>query len=135
VTRLWLVIVACFVLAGCGSSDKDSVKGTVQSYIDGLGAKDGKKVCDQLATSVQAQVQQRSTSKDCAGAVNKFLASATGRQVAASFNTAKITQVNTKGNVASASLTLTVPGGSTTSTTIPLEKQGGHWRITQAAGS
>ena len=54
--------------------------------------------------------------------------------MAAAFHTAKITQVNAKGKVASVKLHLTIPGGSATDTTIPLEKDGDHWKITQAAG-
>jgi hypothetical protein len=134
VRLLWLTIPLTVALLGCGQSDTDKARSTVQSYVDGLASKDGRKVCDQLALSVQAAVQQRSKSKTCAAAVERFESSADGRQVAAAFNTAKVDQVNVKGKVASAKLHLTVPGGAPTNTTIPLEKDGDNWKITQAAG-
>jgi len=119
--------------AGCGSkSDKDEVKSTVQTYVDGLASGDGKKVCDQLAVSVQTQVQQRSKTKDCATAINRFESSAGGKAVAPAFKTADIGQVNTKGTTATARVTVKV-NGADNSTTIPLEKQGGKWKITAPA--
>jgi len=67
------------LVAGCGGqSDKDKVKSHVQSYIDGLPSKNGKKVCDQLAPSVHTQVKQRASTKDCATAINKFEAPTPG---------------------------------------------------------
>jgi hypothetical protein len=132
---LALSALAAVLVAGCGAkSDKDQVTDTVQSYIDGLGSKDGKKVCDQLAGSVQSQVKSRASTKDCATAINRFESSNTGRAVAPSFKTAKINEVNVKGSTASATLSLQVPGSGATPTTIPLEKQGGSWKITSPAG-
>jgi hypothetical protein len=123
----FLAALALF-FAGCGQSDKDKVKSTVQSYIDGLAKKDGKKVCDQLTPSVQTQVKQRSQAKDCATAIDKFEASTTGKAVAPAFQTAKVTSVNVKGGNATASISLKV-GTTTTTTTIPLQKVSGNWKI------
>jgi outer membrane murein-binding lipoprotein Lpp len=129
-----LLVPLALLVAGCGSkSDKDQVRSTVQTYIDGLASKNGKKVCDQLAPSVQTLVKQRSSTKDCATAINKFEASSTGRAVAPAFNTAKIKEVTAKGSTASATLNLQIPGGSATNTTIPLEKVNGKWKITAPA--
>jgi len=121
------------VAIGCGGqSDQDQVKSTVQTYVDGLASRDGKKVCDQLAPSVQNLVKQRAKAKDCQTAINSFENSTTGRAVAPAFKTAKVEEVNAKGNSATAKVTVKV-GGSNSSTTIPLEKQGGDWRITAPA--
>lgn len=126
-------VVAAVLVAGCGQSDKDKVKSTVQTYVDGLASKDGKKVCDQLAGSVQTQVKARASTKDCATAIDRFEASTTGRAVAPSFKTAKISDVKVKGGNATVTLALTIPGGQTTSTSIPLEKESGNWKITSPA--
>lgn len=128
--RSLCAVLACLtvVATGCGQSDKDKVKSTVQSYIDGLAKKDGKKVCDALVPSVQVQVKQRSTAKDCPTAIDKFEASSNGKSVAPAFKTAKVTAVAVKGSDATASISLKV-GTSTTSTTIPLQKVSGSWKI------
>jgi hypothetical protein len=132
-TRALPVVAALALLVGCGGqSDKDKVKSTVQSYVDGLASRDGKKVCDQLAASVQTQVKQRAKAKDCQTAINTFESSATGRAVAPAFKTAKIKEVNAKGNTAAATVTVKV-NGSDSSTTIPLEKVKGDWKITAPA--
>jgi hypothetical protein len=130
VKRSLCALLACLAVlaAGCGQSDKDKVKSTVQSYIDGLAKKDGKKVCDQLIASVQTQVKQRSQAKDCATAIDKFEASSNGKSVAPAFKTAKVTAVAVKGSDATASISLKV-GTGTTSTTIPLQKVSGSWKI------
>lgn len=121
------------VLAACGGeSDKDKVKSTVQSYVDALASRDGKEVCDQLSPAVQTQVKQRAKAKDCETAINNFERSATGRAVAPAFKTAKIKEVNAKGKTASATVTVKV-NGQDSSTTIPLEKVDGDWKITAPA--
>ena len=122
-------------MAGCGGSGspKDSVKKTVQGYADGLASQDGKKVCDQLAPSVQSAVKQRGGAKDCATAMNTFEKSAKGKAVAPVFKTASVSTVTLSGNKATAVLDVKV-GAQETPITIPLEKINGSWKITSAAG-
>jgi uncharacterized lipoprotein len=126
------VAVLAMLAAGCGSkSESEKVKSTVQSYVDGLASRDGKKVCDQLASAVQVQVQQRYSVPDCPAGIAKVESSA-GRAIAPAFKTAEIKEVNVKGNVASAGITVKV-NGKDNPATIPLEKVGGSWKITAAA--
>ena len=133
VTRAALVLLAALALAACGSkSPKDSVKSTVQSYVDGLSSQDGSKVCDQLAPAVQAQVKQRGGAKDCATAIDSFEKSATGKAVAPAFKNASVTTVTVSGDKASAVVSVKV-AGQEANTTVPLEKVDGSWKITAAA--
>jgi hypothetical protein len=135
VKRQLLALAAglAMVATGCGgSSDKDKIRSTVQTYVDGLAEKDGRKVCDQLTLAVQAQVKQRSQAKDCATAIDRFEASATGKAVAPAFKTAKIKSVTAKGSTAAVTVTVKV-GGSGTDTTIPLQKVNGKWKISSPA--
>jgi len=103
----------------------------VQSYVDGLASRDGKKVCDQLANSVQTQVKQRYSAPSCAAGIEK-IESSYGGNIAPAFKTAKIAQVNAKGNVATATLTVKV-NGTPNPATVPLQKVKGSWKITAAA--
>ena len=127
-----LALVPALAAAGCGSSDKDKVKSVVQSYIDGLATHNGKKVCDQLAGSVQSLVKERASAKSCAAAINTFQSSAIGRSVAPAFKTAKIKDVTVKGGTAAATLNVAV-AGKNNPVTIPLEKVSGNWKITSPA--
>jgi hypothetical protein len=129
-----LLAVLAVAAVGCGQSDTDQVKGVVQTYVDGLAARDGKKVCDQLAGSVQTQVKQRASAKDCATAINRFQSSSIGRAVAPAFKTAKIQDVSVKNNTATVTLEVKV-GGRDTPVTVPLEKVSGNWKISATAGS
>jgi hypothetical protein len=126
-----VVLAAALFGVGCGGqSDTDKVKSTVQTYVDGLASRNAKKVCDQLSASVQTQVKQSGRAKDCATAIRNFENSANGRAVAAAFKTAKISEINVKGNIATAKVTVKV---SANGATVPLEKQGGDWKITAPA--
>jgi Putative lumazine-binding len=128
-----LALAALAALAGCGSdSPKESVKKTVQTYVDGLGSQDGKKVCDQLAPSVQSQVKQRGGTKDCAAAIDRFEKSPTGKAVAPAFKNATVSTVTLNGDKATAVVSVKV-AGQEANTTVPLEKVGGKWRITATA--
>ena len=132
-TRVLVVALAALAVVGCGSdSPKDSVKKTVQSYVDGLGSQDGKKVCDQLAPSVANQVKQRGGAKDCPTAIDNFEKSATGKAVAPAFKNATVSTVTLKGDTASAVVSVKV-AGQEANTTVPLEKVNGKWKITAAA--
>jgi hypothetical protein len=130
-TLLTAAAVLAVAAPGCGQSEKDKVKSTVQSYVDGLASSDGKKVCDQLTTTAQDQIKARAQTKDCASAIERFEKSKSGRAVAPSFKNAKVSQVNQKGSSATAQVEIEV-AAQRTSTTVPLEKQDGDWRITGA---
>jgi Putative lumazine-binding len=133
VTRAVLVLAAALALAACGSeSPKESVKKTVQSYVNGLGTQDGKKVCDTLAPSVQNAVKQRGGAKDCPTAIDNFEKSATGKAVAPAFKNATVSTVTLSGDKATAVVSVKV-AGQEANTTVPLEKVNGKWRITAAA--
>jgi hypothetical protein len=121
-------VLIALAVAGCGTSDKDKVKNVVQSYVDGLATNNGKAVCDQLAGSVQTQVKTRASAKSCAAAITSFQKSALGKAVAPAFKTAKIDQIQVKGNNATAQLTVKV-AGKDTPVTVPLEKVSGDWKI------
>lgn len=108
------------------------MKSTVQSYVDGLGSQDGKKVCDQLAPSVQNEVKQRGGAKSCPAAIDSFEKSATGKAVAPAFKTATVSTVTLKGDKATAVVSVKV-AGQEANTTVPLVKVNGNWKITAAA--
>jgi hypothetical protein len=128
-----VAIVLAVTAAGCGGqSDKDKVRSTIQTYIDGLASGNGKKVCDQLAKRVQAQVKQGGSAKDCAAAFSAFVKSTQGRGVSPAFKSAKIKEVEEKGNTATATVTVRV-NGEESAARIPLEKEDGDWKITAPA--
>jgi hypothetical protein len=112
--------------AGCGQSDKDKAKSAVQTYIDGLASGDGKKVCDQLAPSVQARIKTGQHAKDCASAISSYAKTKQGSAIGPAFKTAKIQSVELKGKSGVATVSLPLLGQPTS---IPLEKSGDTWRI------
>lgn len=125
------------LVAGCGGgskgSDREQVRSSVTDYAHAFGDGDGKKACSQLTAAAQAsfvtRVSALTGTRDCAQAIDKLHAVA-GAAITGPFQDAKVTAVKITGD--SATATLSAGGGSTT---VPLSKQGGEWKITRVPGT
>ena len=116
-------------LAGCGQSDEDKVKETVNSYITALADGDGDKACGLVSKAAGDQIKTQSKAKDCAAAIESFTKSSDGAAVKKAFKSAKVEKVEVKGEKATATIRVekqTAP--------LPLEKSGDEWKLSSVGG-
>ena len=131
-----LVLLVALAASGCGGGsdqpDPDAARSAVSDFAKAFGAGDGGKACDLLTSTAQAAIVKRvkvlAAATDCPTAIER-LHDAAGSQVTGAFSTAKVTDVQVKGDTATARL---VSGGHSTS--VALTKQDGDWRLTGVPG-
>lgn len=127
-----IAAAAAVALAGCGGggggSDKDQIATTINTYYSAFANQDAATACAQLSRQTRDRFQ-KATHADCA----KTLADAAQRPDVKKYLTqigkAKIKSVNVQGDSATATVQLI---GQTTS--VPLKKEGGAWKIQTALG-
>jgi hypothetical protein len=131
-----LVLLVALAASGCGGGseqpDPDAARSAVSDFAEAFGAGDGGKACDLLTSTAQAAIVQRVkvlvAATDCPTAIQR-LHDAAGSQVTSAFAAAKVTDVQVKGDTATARLT-----SSGHSTSVALMKQGGDWKLTGVPG-
>jgi hypothetical protein len=124
--------VLAIALAGCGASESDKVRSTVEGYAHALGAGNGAEACSKLAGQSQQRVVQalgrQFHSGNCGEVVSsamKLLSSAQRKL----FTDASVGDVRVTGKTATATVRLK---GAPIS--IEASKIGGKWLISSAAG-
>ncbi len=120
---------AAFSLGGCGKSDEDKVKETVNSYIDALSAGDGDKACGLVSESAAKQIKTQSKAKDCATAIESFTKSSEGAAVRSAFKAAKVEKIKVDGKKATATIRV-----ASQTAPLPLEKDGDNWKLSSVGG-
>ncbi len=115
---------AAIAVAGCGKSDEDKVRETVDEYIGALAKGDGAKACGLVSKEANEQIKTQSKAKDCATAIEKFTGSKQGAAVKKAFEEAKVQKVEVKEKKATA--TIEVEGETAP---LPLEKVGDDWKL------
>jgi len=120
--RAWPVLAIVAVLAagllpGCGGSSGGSPQKTIRTFLDATAAGDGAKACAQLTEEAKRQITRGASCERAIKLVGALLASAT--------KSAKVTNVKSQGDTASA--TVAAAGG--TRATYRLRKSDGKWLI------
>jgi hypothetical protein len=128
--HLAVCAAAILALAGCGKkSDAAQVESTIRTYYTAFANGDSAKACDQLSDATRASLEKRAGGRKCADLLSAASQRPNVQKVEPGLKNPKITNVKVTGNTATA--TATVRG---TSTTVPLKKENGHWRIAILSG-
>jgi ketosteroid isomerase-like protein len=106
--------------AGCGQSDQEQARETVQEYVDARNSQDFEAECDLYTDEFKEQLG----ATDCPAFVKEQSSGAGIKQEL------KVVSVRVDGDRALADLDVTSEGGGTTRVGLVLERQDGDWRIT-----
>ena len=139
---LCIVPVLALLVAGCGGggagqSDKQAIETSVISYYKAFGSGDSETACNQLADETTKELEKAAGGKKCPQVLDLALKRPDYASVAAKLDGVKVTAVTIHGSEATA--TTQVPGvksadGTPVSTTVPLKKESGSWKIASTIG-
>jgi hypothetical protein len=133
VRRLALVLLV--LVAGCGGSDKPTDKEQIETvlttYYKAFGKGDSGGACQELAKDTKEELEKAAGGKDCTEVLDAALKRPDYARIAAKLDGAKVSLVTIAMDKATARIT--VPGVGT-STTVPLKKEDGTWKIASAIG-
>jgi ketosteroid isomerase-like protein len=135
------ILAAVLVAGGCGGggggrSDKQLIEETVTSYYEAFSSGDTDTACSYLAKETTEELEKAAGGQDCP----KVLAAALKRpdyaRIRSQLSEVKVTSARVTGKTATA--TTEVPGADSgsdpVSTTVPLRKEAGEWKIASAVG-
>jgi hypothetical protein len=128
-------VLVLVLIAGCGGSDRpsdeDQIETTLTTYYKAFGDGDSPTACNQLADKTREALEQAAGGEDCEKVLERALKKPDYARIAPKLADVKISAINVAAGKATAKAT--VPGvGSTT--TVPLEKENGTWKIAAAIG-
>lgn len=134
-----VLAAAALIATGCGGggqTDKQRVEAVVTTYYRAFGSGDSNTACNQLATATVAALE-KAGGKKCAQVLDAAQKRPDYARVAPKLNGVKVTAVKVTGKAATA--TTQVPGvatadGTGVTTTVPLRKEGGSWKIASTIG-
>ena len=130
-----LLVAGALAVAGCGggggqsSRDESQIRSTLQSYYQAFANGDAAKACSELASQTRTQFEQASGGTSCPKALARATQRPEVKKVLDRLKSAKVGQVQVSGDVATASVQAL---GRTT--TVPLVKENGAWRIRSPLG-
>ena len=142
--RLLAPLLAAAVLfaGGCGGggdgkSDKQKVTDAVTAYYKAFGSGDAESACSYLAEETAKELEKAAGGQDCPKVLEQALKRPDYARIAKQLGQVKVTSVRVTGKTATA--TTEVPGvggsgGDPVSTTVPLRKEAGEWKIASAVG-
>ena len=127
-----MTLGAVTALAGCGdsgsepstSSDREQIEAAMTSYLDAVADGDGDKACGHLAAGAQKDLATLAGGSSCPDAVEQMSEALDGKS-REQLRSGRIDRVVIDGTTAKA----TVASGDT----IPLEKSGDAWKVTEFA--
>lgn len=127
------LLAAALAVAGCGSGESKSqdaqVRATVTTYYQAFVSGDGAKACAELSSDTRAGFTKATHGRDCATSITQAAQRPAVKKYLAGIAKAKIQSVHASGNTATA-----VVQALGTTTTVPLVKEKGAWRIESALG-
>lgn len=135
--RAGLLVLALVLglVAGCGGSDKpsdeDQIQTTLVTYYKAFGDGDAATACNLLADKTREALEEAAGGQDCEKVLERALKKPDYARIAPKLAGVKISAVNVAAGKATAKAT--VPGVGS-STTVPLEKESGTWKIAAAIG-
>lgn len=115
------VVLGALALAGCGQSDSDKAKTTVQDFANALAHADGKRACDLATKDLAEKVTGSMTQLGAHGCADAF-STLQGTGVPRS---PKVTSITVDGTTATAR----VEGDGGTQLQPKLEKVGDAWKV------
>jgi hypothetical protein len=132
-----LVASGCGGGGGDGKSEKEKAEEAVSAYYKAFGSGDSDTACSYLAKETAAALEKAGGGRDCPEVLDAALKRPDYARIAKQLADVKVTSVRVTGKTATA--TTEVPGvgagNDPVSTTVPLRKEGGQWKIASAVGS
>jgi ketosteroid isomerase-like protein len=116
--------------SGGGDSEDAKVAAVVRDYFKAFAAGDGKQACEQLGAETRVKLEKETGAKDCAAAIGAAAKEPDVKRFTKELGDVKVLEVEVDGSNATAKVRAI---GQTT--TVPLQKEDGDWRITGAAGA
>ena len=124
--------VLLLAVAGCGDSEEDRVKETLDTYFEAFVDSEGDKACellsDEARRDVVRQVGSQVGTKSCGDAMDRVRATLDAESVDA-LEAAEVQRVQIDGD--RATVTLETDGRSTDA---QMERVGGDWRVSAVPG-
>ena len=129
-----LLAVAAVAVSGCGGGESDDVKAAVRGYLNAFVDGDGAKACSLMSTATRrrfvAQMKGTTKSTDCALGIEALRTQAGTALTKASIEKLEFSDVKVKGKTATVKLT-----SGRSSSTARLQKEGGGWKVSGAPGA
>jgi ketosteroid isomerase-like protein len=136
-----LVAVAAPVMAGgCGggTSDQRQIESTVTSYYTAFASGDGAAACTRLSKTAVKLLEASAGGRKCPQVLADALKRPAYARIAPKLKAVKVLVVRVSGPGNTATATARVPGaganGASVSTTVPLKKEDGAWKIVSTSG-
>jgi hypothetical protein len=134
-----LLAAGVVAIAGCGGSsgptDRQQIETTLLAYYKSFGSGDTGGACDELAGDTKAALEKAGDGKDCTEILDAALKRPDYAAIASKLRGARVTKVTIAGDKASAVVLLPgvkANGVQGASTTVPLLKEKGTWKIAGA---
>ena len=118
------VLVAALLLpaAGCGKSEEDKARATVEDYLEAISKGDGDKACDLVSSRTRKRIESSGT-RTCPETF-KSLNQGPGKAVLGAFKDAEVKDVKVNGDRATADIELRGLKRKTN-----LRKEDGDWKL------
>jgi ketosteroid isomerase-like protein len=142
-TRRLLIAICSITLAvsGCGSekqSEESKVEDTVVEYYKAFGSGDGETACNHLAEKTREQLEKAGGGESCPEVLEAALDRPEYAKVAKQLESVKVSGVEVSGDTAIATALLpdikAADGKTPISTSVPLAKEEGTWKIASPLG-
>jgi hypothetical protein len=131
------VLAVTLAVAGCGGGEPDQqqIESTITSYYKAFGSGDGAGACEQLTKGAIKLLEKSAGGRKCPDVLADALKRPDYARIAPKLKGAKVVTVKVAGDNATA--VTRVPGaganGASVSTTVPLKKEDGSWKIVSTA--
>jgi ketosteroid isomerase-like protein len=138
-----LGLAAVLAVGGCGGeekpkSDEAQIKAEITSYYKAFSDGDGNGACNHLTKDTRAEFEKQSRGRDCGKVFEDALKRPEYKKLAKKFADAKVSGVKVDGKNAIATVSFpgvkAADGKSTVSLSVPLEQEGGEWKIARPLG-
>ncbi len=134
-------LVVAVAVAGCGGgegqTDKQKIETTVTTYYKAFAGDDSATACNQLADDTVKELENAAGGKKCPAVLDEASKKPDYAKVAAKLDGVQVVAVKITGKTATATTQvpgLTAAGGTGVSTTVPLKKESGGWKIASTIG-
>lgn len=133
--RVLSIAAVLALLAGCGGSDgpsdEEQIETVLVTYYKAFGTGDAETACNQLVDETREELEKAAAGRDCPEVLESALKRPEYARIAPKLGDVKVSKITVAAGKATAQTT--VPGvGSTT--TVPLEKEHGTWKIAAPLG-
>jgi ketosteroid isomerase-like protein len=136
VRALVALVAAAVLLGGCGgdsgNDDQKKIKATIVAYYKAFGNGDMDAACQEFASETREELEKAAGGRDCSKVLDQARQQKDYAKIAQKLASVKVSNVQIASGMATAKTTVPGvegPGGKAVTTTIPLKKEKGTWKI------